>query len=43
MPLHDAVGINYKKGATAENQGEVSSIWAKEYMFDDCVVLSDLP
>ena len=21
MPLHDAVGINYKKGATTENQG----------------------
>ena len=21
MPLHDAVGINCKKGATAENQG----------------------
>ena len=21
MPLHDAVGINSKKGATAENQG----------------------
>ena len=22
MPLHDAVGINCKKGATCENQGE---------------------
>ena len=21
MPLHDAVGINFKKGATTENQG----------------------
>ena len=21
MPLHDTVGINYKKGATTENQG----------------------
>ena len=21
MPLHDAVGINYKKGAPTENQG----------------------
>ena len=29
MPLHDAVGINSKKGATTENQAEVSSIWAK--------------
>ena len=30
MPLQDAVGINCKKGATAEDQGSgVSSIWAK--------------
>ena len=21
MPLHDAVGVNYKKGATTKNQG----------------------
>ena len=28
-PLHDAVGMNCKKGATTENQGTVSSIWAK--------------
>ena len=28
MPLHDAVGINYKNGATTENQ-DSSSIWAK--------------
>ena len=21
MPLHDAVGVNYKNGATSENQG----------------------
>ena len=27
MPLHDAVGINCKKGATTENQG--SGLWAK--------------
>ena len=43
MQLHDAVGINYKKCATSENQGQVSSIWAKGCMSDDCVcVLSDL-
>ena len=29
IPLHDAVGINCKKGTTSENQGKVSSIWAK--------------
>ena len=29
IPLHDAVGINCKKGATTENQGQMSSIWAK--------------
>ena len=29
MPLHDAVGINYKNGATTENEGELSIIWAK--------------
>ena len=29
VPLHYAVGINCKKGATTENQGSWSSIWAK--------------
>ena len=32
MPLHDAVGINCKKGTTTENQDsavKLSSIWAK--------------
>ena len=29
MPLHDAVGINCRNGATTENQGSVSSILAK--------------
>ena len=28
-PLHDDVGINSEKDATTENQGSVSSIWAK--------------
>ena len=32
MPLHDAVGINCKKGATTDNQGQVSSIWDKGCM-----------
>ena len=36
MPLHDAVGINCKNGATTENQGAGVSIWAKRCMFDDC-------
>ena len=29
MSLHDAVGINCKKGAPTENQGSGVSIWAK--------------
>ena len=40
MALHDAVGINCKKGATTENQG--SGVSYGVYL-DDCVcVLSDL-
>ena len=37
MPLHDAVGINCKKEATMKIKGQLSSIWAKGHMFDDCV------
>ena len=37
MTLHDAVGINCKKGETTKIKAQVSSIWAKECMFDDCV------
>ena len=39
MPLHDAVGINCKMGATTENQAQLSSIWAKKkgVYLDDCV------
>ena len=37
MPLHDAVGVYKKRGATAENQGAVPGIWAKESVFHDCV------
>ena len=37
MPLHTAVGINSKYGATNENKGEGYSIWAKGCMLDDCV------
>ena len=29
MPLHDAVGINCKKGATMKIKTQLSSIWAK--------------
>ena len=40
MPLHDAVGINCKKGAKIKAQ--LSSIWAKVYLDDRVCVLSDL-
>ena len=33
MPIHDAVGINCKNGATTENQGAWSSIWAKGQVY----------
>ena len=39
MPLHDAVGINCKKGATIENQ---VCIWAKGCILMTVCVLSDL-
>ena len=32
MPLHDAVGINCKKGATTENQGDVRNIGSGVYV-----------
>ena len=43
MPLHDAVGINCKKGATTENKGSGVKYMGKGVYHDDCVcVLSDL-
>ena len=43
ITVHDAVGINCKKGDLLKIKAQVTSIWAKGYMFDDCVcVLSDL-
>ena len=37
MPLHDVVGINWKNGATTENQGaDVKYMALCEYV-DDCV------
>ena len=43
IPLHDAVGINCKKGATTENQGSGVKYMGKGVYLDDCVcVLSDL-
>ena len=36
MPLHDVVGVNCTRGTT-ENQGAGTSIWAKGWVFDDCV------
>ena len=43
MPLHDAIGINCKEGASTKNQGSgVKYMWLGVYL-DDCVcVLSDL-
>ena len=35
MPLHDAVGINCKKGATTENQG-AGNYYMKGCKLDDC-------
>ena len=44
MPLHDAVGINCKKGQLLKIKGLVSTIWAKGcILMTVCVcVLSDL-
>ena len=37
MPLHAAVGINCKKGATTENQGSGVKYMGYEVYLDDCV------
>ena len=37
MPLHDAVGINCKKGATTENQGSGVKYMGLGVYHDDCV------
>ena len=43
MPLHDAVGINCKKGATTENQDSDVNYMGLGMYLDDCVcVLPDL-
>ena len=43
MALHDAVGINCKKGATTENQGSGVKYMGYRVYLDDCVfILSDL-
>ena len=43
MPLHDAVGINCKNGATTENPGSGVKYMGKGVYLDYCVcVLSDL-
>ena len=44
MPLHDAVGINCKKGATIETQDSAVKYMGEGVYLDDCVcVLPDLP
>ena len=35
MPLHDAVGVNFKK-ATTDIKEQVPSTWEKGCMFDNC-------
>ena len=43
IPLHDAVGINCKKGATTENQDSAVKYMGQGVYLDDCVcVLPDL-
>ena len=43
MPLHDAVGINCKKGTTTENRGSPVKYMGSGVYLDDCVcVLYDL-
>ena len=37
MPLHDAAGISYEKGQLLKIKAQVSSIWARGCMLDDCV------
>ena len=37
MPLHDAVGINCKNGATTENQGAGVKCMGLGVYVDDCV------
>ena len=37
LQLHDAVGINRINGTTTDIKAQVSSMWAKGCMFDDCV------
>ena len=39
MPLHDAVGINGKKGATTKNQGVDVKYMGYEVYVDDCVCI----
>ena len=42
MPLHNAVGINCKKGELLKIMAQVSSIWAKGCILMIVSVLSDL-
>ena len=40
MPLHDVVGINFKKSPTSENQGADVKYLGKGVYVDDCVNLT---
>ena len=37
MPLHNSVGLNFKKGATTENQGADVKYMGKRVFVDYCV------
>ena len=41
MPLHDAVGINCKQGATTEYQGADVKYMGYGVRVDDCVYVSE--
>ena len=41
-PLHCAVGVNCEKAAANENQGEVSSVWAKWCTLGICACINRL-
>ena len=36
MPLHDAIGLNCRNGATTENHGSYVQYMGREVHVDDC-------
>ena len=41
-PLHDVVGVSCKRAQLLKLKAQVSSIWAKGCMLEDCVCVCDL-